>query len=397
MRIALPVLVASALLSVVCPSSAADARDARSFDFATYGALKTEKGNLFFSGPSMREALGIAYLGARGSTASEMSKALHLDTDASKSADDAKTEIADFNAAKGTASFAIANRLWVDKSYQPKTAFTQLATKGYGASLDPLDFKNAPDPSRITINDWVAKQTNEKIRDLLPSGSIKPRARMVITNAIYFKGNWEHAFDGGATKDADFFVDGTSATKAPMMHQTSNCGMANVDGATMLEMKYEKSDLAMDVLLPDSKTGLGAIEDKVVASGIGGWTTALHSSKVAVSFPKFTITWTKSMKETLTRMGMPTAFDDSHADFTGIADQAATEGPLVISDVFHKAFVAVDEKGTEASAATGVVVATPSAVMMTSSVVADHPFLFVIRDTKHNRVLFTGRVTNPKS
>jgi serpin B len=399
MRTALSLVAIASILSLVCPSSAAEpaARDASAFDFATYGALKTEKGNLFFSGPSMREALGIAYLGARGSTASEMSKALRLDVDPSKSADDAKTEIADFNAAKGSASFAIANRLWVDTSYQPKAPFTQLAVKGYGASLDPLDFRNAPDPSRVTINDWVAKQTNDKIKDLLPPSSIKGRTRMVITNAIYFRGNWEHAFDGGSTKDADFFVDGTSATKAPMMHQTSSYGTANIDGATMLEMKYEKSDLAMDVLLPDSKTGLTAIEDKVVANGIGAWTTGLHSSRVAVSFPKFTVSWTKSMKETLSRMGMPAAFDDTRADFTGIADPATTDGPLLISDVFHKAFVAVDEKGTEASAATGVVIANPSAVQLTSSFVADHPFLFVIRDTKHNRILFTGRVTNPKA
>jgi serpin B len=220
---------------------------------------------------------------------------------------------------------------------------------------------------------------------------------MVITNAIWFKGNWEHAFQNGATQDADFFVDGSNATKTPMMHQTSYYGIASADGATMLEMKYEKSDLAMDVLLPDSKTGLSAIEDKVVASGIVAWTAALRSGKVAVTFPKFTMTWTKSMKEPLVRMGMPTAFDDNKADFTGIADPAATDGPLVISDVVHKAFVAVDEKGTEAAAATGVVMVHTTSVEMIRTFVADHPFIFVIRDTKQNRVLFTGRVTNPKS
>jgi serpin B len=402
MRSALPILVASAVLTLVCSSSAAepavrDADRSNAFDFAMYGALKGEKGNLFFSGPSVREALGIAYLGARNNTASEMSKALRIDSDLGKSADFAKTEIADFNAAKGTANLSIANRLWANKSYQPKAAFTQLASRGYGASLEPLDFQNAPDPSRVTINDWVAKQTNDKIKDLLPAGSIEAKTRLVITNAIWFKGNWEHAFQNGGTQDADFFVDGANATKTPMMHQTSYYGIASVDGATMLEMKYEKSDLAMDVLLPDSKTGLSAVEDKVVANGIGAWTSRLGSGKVAVTFPKFTMTWTKSMKEPLVRMGMPSAFDDNKADFTGIADPAATDGPLVISDVFHKAFVAVDEKGTEAAAATGVVMVHVTSLETPRTFVADHPFMFVIRDTKQNRVLFTGRVTNPKS
>lgn len=413
MRTVLPILAVAALLTVAVPSSAGrpgfrppaqaaaanpirDPDRSNAFDFAMYGALKSEKGNLFFSGPSMREALGIAYLGARANTATEMSKALRLDSDQGKSADYAKTEIADFNAAKGSASLTVANRLWADKSYQPKAPFAQLAMQGYGSPVDPLDFRNSSDASRITINDWVAKNTNDKIKDLLPAGSIKPKTRMVITNAVWFKGNWEHAFQNGGTHDADFFVDGANATKTPMMHQTSYFGMAKADGATMLEMKYEKSDLAMDVILPDAKNGLAAVEDKVVANGIGAWTSALVTGKTDVAFPKLTLTWGKSLKEPLVRMGMPSAFDDDKADFSGIADAAATNGPLVISDVLHKAFVAIDEKGTEAAASTGVVMVHVTSIEMTPTFVADQPFIFVIRDTKQNRVLFTGRVTNPK-
>jgi serpin B len=369
------------------------------FDFAMYGALRGKQGNLFFSAPSMRQALGIAYLGARGTTASEMSNALHFDADRAKSAASAKDELGGWQAARGASQLAIANRLWADQGFEMNGDFVTTANGAYGSAVEPVDFSHAPNPARLTINGWVAKQTNDKIKDLLPPPSITSDTRLVITNAIWFKGTWEKTFDKKQTRDAAFHVDATTKVDVPTMHQTSVFGFASVPGAKVLEMPYGKSDLAMDVVLPDDPNGLSKIEEKLTSGTFATWTSSLAKRKVVVAFPKVTFTWGGSVKPELKALGMKTAFTPSGADFTGIAAPAAAGGSLYVSDVFHKAFVAIDEEGTEAAAATAVIIARESAAIEPPPVrfEADHPFVFVIRDVKRGRILFMGRVTNPKA
>jgi serpin B len=370
-----------------------DAAAANDFDFAMYASLQSRKGNLFFSAPSLRQALGMTYLGARGDTAKQMASVLHFQSDTGKTASAAKDEIGGWQTARGTNDLAIANRLWVHKGYPLVADFTKTASTAYGAGAEPVDFVGAPNDSRKTINGWVAQQTHDKIKDLLPPPSITSDTRLVLTNAIWFKGTWEQKFDKSATRDDAFMVDGKTRTNLPTMFATAKLGYGEAGGAKILEMRYAKSDLAMDVILPDDPNGLAKIENGMDAARFRTWTSAVQQRKVVVSLPKFQYEWGDSMKEDLLKLGMTNAFD-GRADFSGMT----TADHLRISDVRHKAFVAVDEAGTEAAAATAVVMTRESAVLEPppATFTADRPFVFVIRDVKRGRILFMGRVTNPK-
>ena len=368
------------------PPAVAPSSDA--FTFRMYGALKDGKGNLFFSGTSMRDALGMAYLGARGDTAREMALALALDPDAAKAADAAKKEREEWAGAAGKVQLRVANRLWSDLSLKIEPAFVATTANAYGSTLQPLAIAQQPEPSRVVINQWVEKQTNDRIKDLIPSGTLGPLTRLVVTNAVYFDGKWSHPFEKNQTYDAPF----AGAGSVPTMHETAHFGIAKADGMTMLEMPYQGSDLVMDVVLPDAQDGLGAIEGKLSPATFTTWSKALQTQRVAVSLPKVKFSWGGSVARPLQSLGMQKAFTDK-ADFRGIADTQ----DLHVSDVIHKAFVAIDEQGTEAAAATAVVMETKGMDLApTTTFRADHPFVFVIRDKAHDRILFMGRVTDPK-
>ncbi len=378
------------------PAFSSDA--ANDFDFAMYAKLRTEKGNVFFSAPSLRDALGIAYLGARGATKDEMQKALVFDPDAAKTAAEAKDAAAGWNAARGGAKLAIANRLWTDQTMtvlDPK--YEALVKNGYGAAIEPIDFLHAHEASRGTINGWVEKQTNNRIKDLLPEGSIQKTTRVVITNAVWFKGTWATTFDKNGTRPEKFSVDGKTPTDVPTMHQHGHFALARGDGARVLEIPYAKSDLAMDIVLPDANDGLSAVEAKLSRGTFTTWTSHLSQTDVELSLPKFTFSWGGSMIPRFQALGMKTAFDADHADFTGLA-KSKDDGRLVIGTIVHKAFVAVDEEGSEAAAATGVAIGVATTSVdrhRPEPFVVDRPFVFVIRDTKRGGILFMGRVTNP--
>lgn len=367
--------------------------DANAFTFAMYRQLRGGRGNLFFSGTSVRDALGLAYLGARGATASEMASALRFDPDASRAAALAKTETADWNAARGQADLAVANRLWADARFPLRADYVQNAKDAYGAPVSPVDFRNDADGARRTIDRWVSDRTHARIPELLPEGSLSDSTRLVITNAIYFKGSWATPFDKSATSDDAFAKDGLQGERVPTMHRTGRFSVAARDGMTMLELPYGKSDLAMDVILPDARDGLPKVEADLRPESFTRWTSALSSErKVEVSLPKFKVSWGKSLTGDLRALGVQRLF--GAADLSGIA-----KGDLAVTDVVHKAFVAVDEEGTEAAAATGVVVEATAVTLERRPIVfkADHPFVFVVRDVKRGRVLFIGRVTDPKA
>lgn len=363
------------------------------FTFRLYAALGAKKGNLFYSGTSLSSALGMTTLGAKGETKKEFDETLGLPADEAAHVAQAKAEAAAWKASAGKSELAIANRVWVDKKSVLEPAFVKSAEAGYGASAENVDFVGASEASRLKVNAWVEKATKTRIKDLLPKGSVTPDTRLVLTNAVYFKGSWADAFPKKATQDDTFHAgDAGGDVKVPFMNRSGSYKSAEVDGTQVLELPYKDSDLGMIVILP--KDGeLAKVEQRLASGGFDGLVAPLAQGKVAVSLPKFSFTWGGSVKTELQGLGLKTAFSMA-ADLSGLR-KPTNEPPLFVSDVFHKAFVQVDETGTEAAAATGVVVAT-RAMAQEKAFKADHPFVFAIRDAKTGRVLFVGRVANPK-
>lgn len=395
--------------SAASPSDSADAGATPAAQGATYPAstplneltmnmmraLKGEKGNLFFSGASLRGALGMTALGAKGPTLDEMAKALAVDGTPAKNQANAKAERDAWTAAAGKATLTIANRAWIQKSFAVEKTFLDAAKAGYGAEPASIDFAGAPDPSRKTINAWVSAQTKGHIADLLPSGSIDPLTRLVLTNAVYFKGNWAEPFTKTDTKD-ESFVAATGAKSVPTMHRTGSMAYAENADVQLVQLPYKDSDLVMLVALPKRAEQMDALAGSISGGQVDAWRASVKTSRVVLSLPKFTYAWGRSVKAELEALGIKTAFGDG-ADFTGMAKPKKAGDELKISDVFHKAFVLVDETGTEAAAATGVVMTT-KAVMFTNQVVmkVDHPFLFFVVNGKSGDVLFAGKVVDPK-
>lgn len=361
------------------------------FTYRVLGALSTTKGNVVLSGASLQSALGMLELGAKGATKDELDRVLGLPPDASAHVARAKAETAAWKTSAGKAELAIANRVWVDKRSVLEPAFAKSAADAYGASGENVDFIAAAEPSRKTINAWVAKSTKDRIKDLLPEGSIDATTRLVLTNAIYFKGFWADAFPKAATSDGVFHAE-DGDVKRPFMRRKGSYRTAEVNGTEVLELPYKDSDLAMVVLLPKAN-GLAALERAVAESGLDAFVAPLASGEVRVALPKFTFKWGRSVKPELASVGLRTMFGDS-ADLSGLRKTTA-EPPLYVSNVFHEAFIQVDETGTEAAAATGVVVAVRG-ISREKKFEADRPFLFAIRSTKTGRVLFMGRLAKPE-
>ena len=293
------------------------------------------------------------------------------------------------------ARLTIVNAIWGQKGFPVSPAYSDLIASNYYVQMQLLDFNKSAAATK-TINDWVESKTEKKIKDLIPPGAIDGATRLVLTNAVYFKAAWVHPFREAATKDGKFTtLEGKSVT-VPMMHQQERFGYAESASVQVLQMGYEGRDLQMVVLLPREAGGLPAMEKGLDAKALAGWVEKLKGEEVAVSLPRFKMTWgTKSLSEALKALGMTDAFSDKAADFSGMAKVAGE--PLFITDVLHKAFVDVNEKGTEAAAATAVIMAAAAAppVGPPKEFKADRPFLFVIRHVKSGAILFMGRVVNP--
>ena len=356
-------------------------------------ALRSEKGNVFFSGASIRDALGMTALGAKGKTLDELVKTLAVDPDPAKNAAAAKAERAAWTKAAGKATLKIADRLWLQKSFTIEQPFTQAAASGYGASAATIDFLK-PDPARATINGWVAGQTQNRIKDLLPPGSITDLTRVVVSDAIYFKGTWATQFAKADTKNEPFHAAAGTKNVATM-HRTGGMSYAENDEVQLVSLPYKDSDLTLLVALPKNAGDLDAMLGEVSGGEVAAWTKSLGAAHVALSLPKFTYSWGRSIKPELASLGVKTAFDADAADFSGIAKPKTPDQKLYLSDVFHKAFVLVDEAGTEAAAATAGVINLPNAVMRTVVMNVDHPFLFFVENGKTGDVLFAGRVSDP--
>jgi serpin B len=394
-------------LSLALVGSSADQKDAVADDTKAvvmgnnntaidlYAQLRAQEGNLFFSPYSISTALAMTYAGARGDTAKEMSQALHfsLDLDRLGPAFGSLYKRINGEGQKRGYQLSTANALWGQKDYKFLPEFLKLTRTHFGAGLQEVDFIRETEAARQTINQWVEKETKEKIKDLMPPGSITVDSRLVLTNAIYFKGDWEEQFKKDLTREEPFKLGGEKTVKVSMMNRTSKVSYFEGDGLQVLEMPYKGKDLSMVVLLPKKVDGLADFEKGLTEEKLAGWLGKLRSQEVIISFPKFKMTREFSLEGVLTRMGMKLAFVPNRADFSGM--NGGTN--LFVSAVMHKAFVEVNEEGTEAAAATGVVVTATSLPPPKPVFRADHQFAFLIRDMQSGSILFLGRVSNPAS
>lgn len=355
-----------------------------------YHQLRGAEGNLFFSPYSISTALAMTYAGARGETEAQMAQALHFDL----GQDELHPAFAALEGhlaqiqAKGDIALHVANALWPQVGYAFLAAFLDLCQRYYGVTITPVDYAADSEAARQQINAWVEEKTRDKIKELLKPPHVNPLTTLILVNAIYFKGNWASQFDPEDTDDGPFYRLAGDAVKAPMMRQTARFGYNELDGLQVLELPYVGGDLSMLMLLPQERIGLPALEAALTVDNLALWTQRLYPTKVQVVLPRFKLSGEFDLGETLEAMGMVDAFGP--ADFSGMTGQR----DLFISAVVHKAFVDVNEEGTEAAAATAVVMgrgfAPPPPIFK-----ADHPFLFLIRENSNGSVLFLGRVMDP--
>ncbi len=375
------------------------AASSNTFGLALYGNLAKKQGNLAMSPLSITTALAMTWVGARGDTEKEMRTVLHFSGDGDAAAL-GKLSMA-LTSPGRPLTLTIANRLFGEKSFTFQRPFLDTTKATFGAPLEPADFKGAADASRLHINAWVEEKTEHRIKDLLPPRSLTEDTRMVLVNAIYFLADWQTPFKKEATYPEAFKVAGGAEKKVPTMHLGKACAMLQADSAKILSLPYKDADTAMLIALPDAADGISALEAKLTGAKMDDWQKALATaqlSQVDIALPSFKIEPGPpvTLAEPLKAMGMPLSFDVEKADFTGIGIPPNPRNRLYIAEIFHKAFVKVDEKGTEAAAATAVVMAEgggmpPKAVPFK----ADHPFLFFVVNKSSGAVLFMGRVADP--
>ena len=368
------------------------------FAFDLYQVLREEEGNLFYSPYSISMALAMTYAGARGDTEQEMADSLdfllpqnrlHLTFN---SLDQEMAGRGEGAAGKGDEGFRlhIVNAIWGQQDFQFLSEYLDLLAENYGAGLRILDFMNEPEQSRLTINDWVSEQTEERIQNLIPQGAIDELTRLVLTNAIYFNAAWQYPFNEDATAEDDFSLLGGDRITVPMMRQTESYGYAAGDGYQAVELPYDGRELSMVILLPEPGE-FAAFEASLRAQTVDDIIQDIGYRQVALIMPKFEYESSFGLKQALTTLGMEDAFIPDTADFSGMNGRR----DLFIQDVLHKAFVSVDEAGTEAAAATAVIVGTTSLPPEPIEVKIDRPFIYLIRDIETGTVLFVGRVLNP--
>jgi serpin B len=362
------------------------------FALDLYANLRGRPGNLFLSPYSLSTALAMTYAGARGETAEEMARTLHfsLPPDRLHAAFSNLIRQIHGDGEPRPYLLAVANALWGQEGEEYLPEFLRLLEDHYGAGLRRVNFRD-PERARRAINAWAEEQTRGKIPDLLPPTLPRPDTALALTNAIYFKGDWSSPFARKATLEEDFRVAADQSLRVPMMHQAGR--FPYLDGGTFqaLELPYAGDALSMVVLLPKEVDGLAALEESLSAARLAGWLRTLADRRVEVALPRFKVEAGLELQDVLAAMGMPLAFTGD-ADFSGIDGTHE----LFISAVIHKAFVDVNEEGTEAAAATAVLMSRSAARPEPSATFrADHPFLFLIRHKGTGSILFLGRLASP--
>ena len=396
--IARPALAQGALSS----SPLTQAENATAMDL--FAILKAPPGNLFFSPSSISTAMGMVFVGAKGDTAGEIAVALHLNLLSASAADLRKVFLraeAQQNAANNTASAGFklheANAMWAAVNDPFNQAYISNIQTSFGAVLKPTDFSNEP-VALSNINRWVAAQTDYKITNLIGPGMLNAQTRMVLTNAIYFKSDWEKAFEKSHTYKQPFHRAPGNDVSVDMMHSTHSFTLTVTPGVKILQIPYRLDTTSLVVMLPDDNTGLPAVEAALTAAQLDQWLAGGQKTLVALTLPKFTTRGAFDLDHVLMRLGINKEFSQSQADLTDISHVPGHS--LYVGSVVHQAYVDVDETGTEAAAATAVTMVetamAPSLVTVKPvPFVADHPFIYLIRNNQTGEILFMGRMMDP--
>ncbi|MCB0085834.1 MAG: serpin family protein, partial [Caldilineaceae bacterium] len=292
-------------------------------------------------------------------------------------------------AARGAVQLNVANALWPHVDYPFRKDFLTRTQRFYGVTTTPVDYSDA-EQARTTINDWVAAQTAAKVQNLIPAGTLDALTRLVLVNAIYFKGDWANSFDPALTHPAPFWLTSNGSVQVPFMTLVREFRYTENAEAQILELPYAEGDLSMLILLPRAPHGLAALEQAMTLETLSSWVQHLRTMKVMVTLPRFKLTASFLLNDPLQAMGMVDAFGEA-ADFSGMDGTKL----LYIGAVLHKAFIAVNEEGTEAAAATAVEMKLRAAPRQPPTFRADHPFLFLILEKRTGSILFLGRVVNP--
>jgi serpin B len=371
------------------------------FALDLYGKISRGEGNQFFSPFSISCALAMTYAGAQEQTAVEMARTLHFKLPPAELHTSFLRLIAELpgrNTGPSAPDKALAvelltaNALWSQSGERILPEFQKRIETDYQGALYPVDFRASAQAARRTINTWVEEQTKGKIRDLLKPEHIDSQTLLVLTNAIYFKALWAIPFSKSNTAPGDFHVSAAETVRAELMNLSDRFRYFEEAAAQVLELPYQGQSLAMDIFLPKAKNSLSQLEASLNPRKLEAWLSKLAPRRVQVSLPRFKLTAEADLKGTLSALGMPIAFELGKADFSGMTGTR----DFAISAVVHKAFIEVEEKGTEAAAATGVVMTRTAAMPMPPVLFrADHPFFFLIRDSRTGNILFMGRLTKP--
>jgi len=361
------------------------------FAFELYQRIRSEKTNTFFSPYSISAALAMTYAGARGESEKQISKVLHFETN-QKHFHPAYKALLDYISGlnqKDSIEISTANSMWAQKNYPFRDEYFKLVTGNYDAGLQNIDFRNDTENARKTINKWVEDKTKNKIQNLLVPGILTDLTRLVLVNAIYFYGSWDKAFDVKSTKKFDFFIDDANKVQADFMFKEDQYRFAENEQYKVVEIPYAGKTLSMLVVLPNSPNNIDGLEKQLDKNSYDHWLSMLTERRIKLYLPKFKTTSEFDLSDALKKMGMPHPFS-MDADLSGMTGKM----DLMIDKVIHKAFVDVSEKGTEAAAATAVVIRAKSMFNM-PEFFANRPFIFIIKENKYNNILFMGRINDP--
>jgi serpin B len=374
------------------------ASDNRAFAIDLYQQLRASSGNLFFSPHSISVALGMTYAGAANATAQQMAKTLHFSLPsaslhpafnalqlalASREKDPNDPKQTDFK-------LSVVNALWGQNGFKFLPAFLDLLSANYGAGMRMLDFKSDPEAARKVINDWVASQTANKIQNLIPPSALDTATRLVLTNAIYFNAQWMSQFDTHNTQNGPFTLLDNSKVSVPMMNISHGFGYYQGNGVSAVELPYVGGQVSMVLLVPDAGK-FTSFEQNLTSAQWDAIRAGMKNNQVNLSMPKFKFSGEFTLNDTLVRLGMADAFNPNAADFSGMDGNK----DLYITKALHKAYISVDEQGTEAAAATAIAIGLTSMPANPVDLKVDRPFLFLIQDKPTGEILFMGRVTNP--
>ena len=362
------------------------------FAFELYHQLREEPGNLFFSPYSISTALAMTRAGARNETARQIDAALHFPQNLDSAAAELVWELQGEQLER-TYELYVSNSLWGQRGYRFEPRFLEILSDAYASLLNEADFADEPDAVRREINRWVENQTNGKIEDLIPPKLITTLTTLVLVNALYFKASWKRPFQKTMTTEEPFHVSGDKVVEAAMMRQQKRHRYAAGEGYAAVEIPYEENELSMLIVLPDPDSDLSQVEASLNVRELTRLVSSLEMKQVDLKLPRFSVTSAFDLAGVLSALGMPDAFKLGVADFTGIT----RVDDLAISNVVHKAYVDVDEAGTEAAAATAVIFERSARPQPQVQFHADRPFLFLIRDHATESVLFMGRVVNPNA